>query len=86
MATQTRIDLGSDVLYVLLEGCSVVDSRESQQDTDTILNLDSEGRVVGVQIIGAISQGVGAWLANPVRQEIPPTLLAAVDETIREYD
>jgi hypothetical protein len=74
----TLDDLG-DVLYAT-RGDPVATAKEAPTDSYLILSLDTQGRVVGVQLLAAHEMPPEFWLRHPDRAALPADLLSAIDE------
>jgi uncharacterized protein YuzE len=84
-AVALHADELSDVLYAKVEGASIRTSREAPNDGDLILNLDENGRVIGVQVLGALSLTAHAWLEHPDRRMLPVEVSAAVEQWLAAH-
>lgn len=71
-------DPGADVLYVRHPGHPIRVSREAATDSELILNEDTGGYVVGLQLLGAAQLGAAGWAHHPDRKQVPPLLHATV--------
>lgn len=74
-------DAALDVLYVKLEGARIATSREAPSYDYLILNEDSEGLVVGVQIILA-SECADSWRGHLDKDILPSELSSAIENWI----
>lgn len=78
-------DVGSDVLYVLEEGCEVHRSVTGIRDGYLILNMDILSRVVGLQVLYISDLTEEAWRQHPDRGMIPAELHAEVESWIDNH-
>lgn len=71
----------SDCLYVSRSGAKIVTSVAAGEEytSDLIKNLDSKGRVVGLQFIGTKDHAEDWFLEPSIRKSLPKDLVAAVD-------
>jgi len=53
MGLKSTYDRANDVLYVKQEGCQIINSKESPDDSMLILNYDRTGKTVGIQLLFA---------------------------------
>lgn len=72
-------DPDADVLYVWRTGVSFHRSKEAKHDGYLILNMDSQGEVVGVQLLSARQMPASFWATHPDRGAIPSDILGAID-------
>jgi hypothetical protein len=76
------VDSNREVVSVRRAGARVVTSRDAQHDGYLYLDLDEREQVVGVRLVAANEMPPEYWMKHPDRCEIPPDLLAKLDETI----
>lgn len=72
-------DGAADVLYVLRNVARVSISREAPDDGYMILNYDSFGSIVGVQLMCASEMDMNYWRSHPDRSVLPVDILAELD-------
>lgn len=53
MGLKARYNRVGDELIVKQEGCQIINSKESEDDCNLILNYDREGKTVGIQLMNA---------------------------------
>lgn len=75
-------DPDADVLYVHRIGTSIHRSKEAEHDGYLILNMDSQGEVVGVQLLSARQMPASFWATHPDRDAIPSDILGAINTWI----
>lgn len=75
-----------DVLYALRSGVHVAKSRTAPEDDYLILNMDTVGNIVGVQLICAATMPVSFWKDHPDREIVPQDLLTALDTWIGSHN
>ena len=71
-------DAQSDVLYVKLPGARILESDSIEGDDFVIVNKDSAGRIVGLQLIAVRdSMSLSRW-AQHFQNDVPTSLFQAV--------
>jgi len=75
-------DPDADVLYVRRIGVSIHRSKEAEHDGYLILNMDSQGEVVGAQLLSARQMPASFWATHPDRGAMPSDILGAIDTWI----
>jgi hypothetical protein len=78
-------DGASDVLYVKLPGVDIYASHGLSDDDFVILNVDRDGNVVGLQLLGVVeSMPLERWQTHFHTNEIPMPLFEAVSQWLGE--
>lgn len=72
-------DDSADVLYVRRDVARIVNSKEAPDDGYLILNYDSLGSVVGVQLLFASEMDLIYWRSHPDRNVLPVDILTELD-------
>jgi uncharacterized protein YuzE len=72
------LDAESDVLYVKVRGARIRTSRSIGGDDFVILNSDSKGRVVGLQLVAFSQMSSARWSSNFHTGEIPEAIYVEV--------
>lgn len=78
-------DEHADVLYVLEEGCMVRRSVTGTEDGYLVINQDTGGRVVGLQILFVSDMTADTWRQHPDKDLIPAELHAEVESWIDNH-
>ena len=73
-----------DVLYAKRVSAIVKSSAEAPSDSYLILNMASDGSVVGVQVVDANGIPTEEWKHHPDRSLVPKDILDVVDRWISE--
>lgn len=77
---QVTYDSSADVLYVHRAGTSIHRSKETEHDCHLILNMDSHGEVVGVQLLAARETPAWLWSVHPDKKSVPTDIFDAVED------
>jgi len=68
----------TDVVSAYVEGTRAAEVRAGR-DNHVVIEFDSTGTVVGVQVLGASKLVPSRWPEHPDRMAIPPTILSELD-------
>src|SRR5579872_3548106 len=82
---ELRHDADNDVLYVREAGVQIWSSEPIQGDDFVILNMDRDGRVVGLQLMCAREMAHARWREFFHPPEIPEEIYATVDRWLRDH-
>lgn len=80
-----RFDDSLDVLSAWFVNARVVRARTAATDAHIVLKLDSDGHIVGLELLGPSELRPAFWRSHPARTELPADLLSDVDAWLESH-
>ena len=82
---RVEFDSQLDILSARLEGASVVRARPSRSDRHLLLEMDTTGRIVGIEVYGPRVLRASFWSSHPDRAEFPEALVLELDHWLSQF-
>jgi uncharacterized protein YuzE len=75
----------TDVVSVYIDGTSAAKVLHAPKDNHILLELDTAGHVVGVEVFGASTIVPAFWKEHPDRAAVPAELLVELDRWLAHH-